>query len=198
MATTDPRIDAYIAKQGDFARPILTWIRAQMHAASPDIGEAIKWGMPFFTYQDRPLANMAAFKAHASFGFWDRAGMATGKEGEAMGQYGRLTSLADLPPEAEFCALVQAALAPIAAGDAPKRVRGAPKPDLPVPDALAQALADDALATATWDGFPPGCRREYSEWIGEAKRPETRDKRVAQTIAQLREGKKMNWKYESC
>lgn len=198
MATTDPRVDAYIAKQAEFARPILSWIREQVHGLSDEIGEGIKWGMPFFDYKGRPLANMAAFKAHASFGFWDRAGMATGKEGEAMGQYGRLTDVANLPPPAEFQALVQRAMAPIAEGTVPKRVRGVPKPDLPVPEALREALMLDAAAQATWESFPPGCRREYSEWIAEAKRPETRDKRVAQTVAQLREGKKLNWKYEKC
>ncbi|HWK37267.1 YdeI/OmpD-associated family protein [Sphingomonas sp.] len=193
---TDPRIDRYLAAQADFARPVLAWLRARVHAACPTVVETIKWGMPFFTHQGRPLANMAAFKAHVSFGFWDRAAMATGHEGEAMGQYGRIESLADLPAAAALEAEIARAVAVIDSGASTGRAPRAPKPEASVPDALAQALADDALATAAWTAFPPGCRREYCDWVADAKRPDTRDRRVAQTIAQLREGKRINWKYE--
>lgn len=195
---TDPRIDDYIARQADFARPILAWLRERVHAACPQVEESIKWSMPAFGYKGRPLAHMAAFKAHAAFGFWDRVAMATGLEHEGMGQYGRIQSLADLPDAAALEALVRRALAPIDAGTVPKRAARAAKPEAEVPEALASAMAEDEAALTTWNGFPPGCRREYCEWIGEAKRTETRDKRVAQTVAQLREGKKLNWKYETC
>ncbi len=195
---TDDRVDAYIARQADFARPILETIRARLHAACPGIEESIKWGMPFFLHRGRPLANMAAFKAHASFGFWERAGMATGKEGEAMGQYGRLTTLADLPGEAEFAGLTRQAAALIDSGAGPLRAAKAPKPEAALPEALAEALARDERAAATFDGFPPSCRREYCEWIGEARRAETQAKRVAQAIEWLREGKRRHWKYENC
>tara|TARA_Y100000815_G_scaffold162885_1_gene147809 strand:+ start:409 stop:999 length:591 start_codon:yes stop_codon:yes gene_type:complete len=194
---TDARVDAYIAKQADFAQAILREIRARMHAACPDIGEDIKWSMPFFTLQGRPLANMAGFKAHASFGFWARDAMATGKEGEAMGQFGRLTDITDLPPEAEFAALVREAVAVALAGPAPRAPKAA-KPEAEIPADLAEALARDEIAAATFHGFPPGARREYCDWIAEAKRPATREKRLADTIAWLREGKRRNWKYENC
>src|ERR1700754_11391 len=105
----DPRVDAYIASRAEFARPILEWLRARVHAAVPGAEEGIKWSMPFFSHDGRPLANMAAFKAHASFGFWNRQELATGKEGEAMGQFGRIESLADLPADAEMEAQIREA-----------------------------------------------------------------------------------------
>jgi len=194
---TDDRVDAYMAKRAEFAQPILSEIRARMHAACPEVEEAIKWGMPAFLYRGRPLANMAAFKAHASFGFWAREGIETGKEGEAMGQFGQLKRVADLPDKASFEKLVHEAIALIEAG-APTRARRAPKPEAEVPAALAEALAKDPAAKANFDAFPPGARREYCEWIADAKRDSTRDKRVADAVAWLREGKKRNWKYENC
>ncbi|CAN5464866.1 hypothetical protein BH09PSE4_BH09PSE4_20520 [soil metagenome] len=194
---TDPRVDAYIAKQADFARPILEHLRARVHAVCPEVDETIKWSRPFFEYRGRQLGIMSGFKAHASFGFWQRDAVPTGKEGEAMGQFGRLTSIADLPDDAVFDALVRDA---IAAGEAnkPKRPARVAKPEAEVPTELAKALAGDAAATKTFTEFPPSCRREYCEWVAEAKRPETREKRIAETIAALREGKRRNWKYEAC
>ncbi|WP_326525452.1 YdeI/OmpD-associated family protein [Sphingomonas sp.] len=196
--TRDPRVDAYIAGRAAFARPILIWLRERVHAAAPGVEETVKWGVPAFVFGGRPLANMAAFKAHATFGFWNRAETATGREGEAMGQMGRITALADLPGAATFETQVREAAALIASGTVAKRATKLPRPEADVPPALAGALAEDAAANATFTGFPPSCRREYCEWIAEAKRDETRRKRVAQTIEWLREGKRRNWKYENC
>lgn len=193
----DPRIDAYIATAAPFAVPVLTWLRDRVHAACPDVDETIKWGRPFFTRRGRPLANMSAFGAHASFGFWNRADLATGHEGEAMGQYGRIETLADLPDAAHIEANVRAAVALIDNG-VPKRPARPAKPEAEVPPELANALATDTAAMAIFNGFPPSGRREYCEWVAEAKRPETRDRRIVETIAMLREGKRRNWKYESC
>lgn len=194
----DALIDAYIERQADFARPILTWLRARIHAACPDVEEGIKWSMPALSYRGRPLAHMAAFKAHASFGFWYRDRLATGKEGEAMGQFGRIASLADLPDEAEMEAQVREAMALIDSGDIAKRAAKPAKPEAEVPEALAEALARDPAAAAVFDGFPPSARRDYCEWIAGAKQETTRDKRLADAIAWIREGKKRHWKYESC
>jgi len=194
----DPRIDAYIASKNDFAKPILTHLRDLIHSHAPAVEETIKWSMPFFTYKGELLANMAAFKEHAAFGFWDRLGLATGKEGDAMGQYGRLTDVATLPPDTLLLDRLDQALAKIDAGEKPKRPARGSKPEAEVPPALAAALAADAQATANWNAFPPSCRREYCEWVADAKRDETRAKRVAQTIEQTRAGKKLNWKYENC
>lgn len=206
MPEIDPRIDAYIADQAPFAQPILRHLRARLHAVCPDLAETIRWSMPSFTYKGRPLATLAAFKAHASFGFWDREALLGNKAFEdiaaadraGMGLYGKLTSLADLPSEAALDAQIRAAVARAESADRPKRPTRAPKPEAEVPAALATALAEDARANATWVAFPPGCRREYCEWIGEAKREETRAKRIAEAIGWLREGKRRNWKYENC
>ena len=204
--STDPRIDAYIAARAEFARPILHHLRARIHAVCPHVEETIKWSMPFFMVGGRPLANMAAFKAHASFGFWDRNALLSSKEFEAlaakdregMGVYGRLESLADLPDQATLDAQIREAVSRIESGERPKRAAKPPKAEAEVPAALAEALAGDAAAAKTFTDFPPSCRREYCEWIAEAKRPETRDKRIAETLAWLREGKRRNWKYENC
>jgi uncharacterized protein YdeI (YjbR/CyaY-like superfamily) len=194
----DARIDTYIAGKAEFSQPILAWLRERVHAACPEVEESVKWSMPAFTYKGKPLANMAAFKAHATFGFWDRQALATGREGEAMGQYGRIESLDDLPSAEIFEAQVRDAVARIDAGQKPARAVKPPKPEAEVPTELAEALAGDAKAAETFAGFPPGSRREYCEWIAEAKRPETKAKRVAEAVEWLREGKRRNWKYESC
>jgi len=195
--SVDPRIDAYIERQADFAKPILRHIRVRVHAACPDVIETIKWSRPFFDYKGRPLAIMSGFKAHASFGFWRRDALATGQEGEAMGQFGRLTSVADLPNDDALDAMIRAAAALIDAGDgAVKREPKRARPETEVPSELAEALAGDAAAATTFESFPPGARRDYCDWIAEAKRPETRARRVADAIDMLREGKRRNWKYE--
>lgn len=194
----DTRIDDYIAGRAPFAQPILAWLRERVHAACPPVEETIKWSIPAFVYKGKPLANMAAFKAHATFGFWHRQELKTGKEGSAMGQYGRIESLDDLPNAATLERQVKDAMALTDSGAAPKRAAKPPKPELPVPPELAEALAADAAASAHFDKFAPGQRREYCEWIAEAKRPETKAKRVAEAVSWIREGKRRNWKYENC
>jgi uncharacterized protein YdeI (YjbR/CyaY-like superfamily) len=195
----DPRIDAYIARQADFARPILEHLRAALHAACPGIEETIKWSMPSFYHKGRPLAGMAAFKAHATFGFWQHSQLIEGEKRneEAMGSFGRITSLADLPDEAELAALIRKAAALIDEGVKPARTRTVKAP-IEMPGDLAAALAANATAQATYDGFSSSCRREYLEWVTEAKRPETRAKRLAQAVEWMAEGKRRNWKYEAC
>ena len=196
----DQRIDDYIARQADFARPILAHLRDALHAACPAVEETIKWSMPAFMYKGRPLANMAAFKAHATFGFWRASEVLgeTGAERQAMGQFGRIASLADLPDDETLAALIRKAAALTDSGEKPKRVKSAPKPELATPDDLAGSLQGNAEAKATFDGFPPSARRDYVEWVVDAKRPETRAKRIAQAVEWLAEGKKRNWKYETC
>jgi hypothetical protein len=193
----DPRIDDYIAGRAAFALPILTHLRGRLHAACPELGETIKWGMPAFTYRGRPLANMAAFKAHASFGFWDRAALTTGREGSGMGQYGRIASLADLPPDAELDSAIRAQMALIDSGARTRRAARTPKPEATVPAALRHALDADPAARAVFDDrFAPSHRREYCEWIAEAKRPATQQARIAQALEWIRDGKQRNWKYQ--
>ncbi|HEX8624945.1 MAG TPA: YdeI/OmpD-associated family protein [Allosphingosinicella sp.] len=198
--STDPRIDSYIARQADFGRPILDHLRSAVHAACPQAEETMKWSMPHFLYKGQMLAGMAAFKAHATFGFWRAKEVLgeTGAERDAMGQFGRLASVADLPPDEVLHALVRKAMALTDAGTRPARAKAAPKAELETPPDLSAALDANPAARATFDGFPPGGRREYVEWVAEAKRPETRDKRIAQAVEWMAEGKRRNWKYENC
>jgi uncharacterized protein YdeI (YjbR/CyaY-like superfamily) len=196
---TDPRIDAYIARQADFARPILEHLRKAVHEACPDCEETLKWSSPTFMYRGEMLASMAAFKAHATFGFW-KGSLVVG-EGEAqmsgMGQFGKLGAVADLPPPARLTELIKKAMKLTEEGvKAPRNKH--PKAPFAVPDDLRRAMDANQAAAATFDGFPPSCQREYVEWVTEAKREETRAKRLAQSIEWLAEGKKRNWKYENC
>jgi len=193
----DPRIDAYIEKQADFARPILAQIRDTLHAAG-EIEESIKWSMPAFLYKGRPLANMAAFKAHAVMGFWQGQQIGNGEaRNGAMGEFGRLTSVEDLPDRETLLDLARKAMTLVDEGVKPVRNKTVKEP-IAMPDDLAQTLAANPAAQATYDGFPPSCQREYLEWVVEAKRPETRAKRIAQAVEWMAEGKRRNWKYESC
>jgi uncharacterized protein YdeI (YjbR/CyaY-like superfamily) len=195
----DPRIDDYIARQADFARPILEHIRRTLHSAGPELEETIKWGMPHFTCGGRTVAGMAAFKAHATLSFHQaEAVLGTGVgESGAMGQFGRLASFADLPGEEELKGIVRRAAALAAQGPKP-RPKKTPKPELETPADLASALEANTAARAGFEAFPPGCRREYVEWVVEAKRPETRARRIAQAVEWMAEGKRRNWKYENC
>lgn len=194
----DPRVDAYIAKAAPFAQPILTHLRQLMHRQVPGVEEAIKWSMPFFMLNGSPLANMAAFKAHAAFGFWRHAEVTGTEEREgAMGSLGKLVSLDDLPSDAELAALIAKAVA-LTGENKPKPAPVKRKPALDLPDDLGAALAANGAAQAQWDAFSPGKRRDYIEWVVEAKRDDTRAKRIATTIAQVAEGKDRNWKYKSC
>jgi uncharacterized protein YdeI (YjbR/CyaY-like superfamily) len=203
MPTLDPRIDAYIAKSAEFAQPILARIRERVHGALPEVEESIKWGMPHFMYQGKILCGMAAFKAHCTFGFWHgKAVVGAAASDEAMGQLGRITSLKELPSATRMKAWVKAAIAERAVVAAQPKVRKVAKasPYDAVPEDLAAALAKKANAAArkTFDAFPPGCRREYIEWIVTAKQDATRERRLTQTLEWLAAGKRRNWKYENC
>ena len=203
MGTRDPRIDAYIEKSADFAKPILTHLREVVHAACPDVEETMKWSMPHFMYRSSILCGMASFKGHATFGFWN-GGQVVGENGgdareRAMGQFGRITSVKDLPPRKEIAGYVKEAMKLKEAGvkrAAPSRT-GRPR-EVAVPAALAAALERNAEARAAFERFSPSHRREYSEWVAEAKTDATRERRVATTIEWVTEGKSRNWKYEKC
>lgn len=195
----DPRIDAYIERAAPFAQPILEHVRALVHEACPQVEETIKWGMPTFVHAGAILCGMAAFKQHASFGFWKHAlVVGEGEPRDGMGSYGKLVSLDDLPPKRTLLAHLRKAVALNEAGVKSPARKSAPKPPPVTPADLAAALSGAPAAQAAFDAFPPGCRREYIEWIVEAKRAETRSRRVAEAVAWIAEGKRRNWKYERC
>lgn len=200
MGKRDARVDAYIAKSAEFARPILSEARKRMHTACPEVEETIKWSMPNFVYAGRTLAHMAAFKQHASFGFWQHAQVIGGQaQAEGMGSYGKLASVADLPPKRRMQADIKRAMKLNEAGGKASgpRKSGAAKPPPEAPPDLLAALAKNRKAGATFDAFPPSAKREYVDWIVEAKREDTRRKRLAQAVEWMAEGKRRHWKYES-
>ena len=194
----DSGIDAKIGAAAPFARPILTHLRALVHQSIPDVGEAIKWGMPHFTYRGKNIAGMAAFKAHCAFMIHGE-----GRQGEnsgGMGSFGKIGSLDDLPPDAELIAKLRAAQARIdEEGTAQRRKAAGTKPaarTIEVPADFGVALAANPAAALFFDGLAPSHRYEYLEWITGAKRDETRAKRIGQALEWLAEGRRRNWKYE--
>lgn len=200
MGIRDPRVDAYIAQAAEFAQPILIWLRDVVHRHCPEVEESIKWGFPHFLYHGM-LCSMAAFKQHCAFGFWKGTQfVADARNDEAMGQFGRITSLQEAPGEQLLAGYIRQAMQFNVSGTRPTRkARGtAPKPPAEVPEDLAAALKKNKKAAAVFEGFSNTNRREYIEWIGEAKRAETRAKRLAQTLEWLAEGKTRNWKYLDC
>ncbi|MFZ2492979.1 MAG: YdeI/OmpD-associated family protein [Thermoanaerobaculia bacterium] len=197
MGTRDPRIDAYIEKSAPFAQPILRHIREIVHEACPDIEETMKWSMPHFDHKGM-VCGMAAFKAHCTFGFWKGSLLFEdgAKSDEAMGQMGRLTSVKDLPSKKELVRLIRRAVQLNDDGVKPAKVRPPkPKTDIAPPEELVAALARNAAARETFERFPPSHRREYVEWIAEAKTAPTRQRRIEQAVEWIAEGKQRNWKY---
>jgi uncharacterized protein YdeI (YjbR/CyaY-like superfamily) len=199
MPKKNPKVDAYIADAAGFARPILKHLRKVVHVGCPGVEETIKWGFPHFVYNGN-IAGMAAFKAHCSFGFWKGAlifGPEKAEERDGMGQFGRITRIADLPDEKTLIGYVRQAAHLNEAGiKAPRAAKPKPRPAPKVPNDLAAALAKNAQARQIFEIFSRSKQREYVEWVTEAKRKETRQQRIATSIEWLAEGKSRNWKYE--
>jgi uncharacterized protein YdeI (YjbR/CyaY-like superfamily) len=197
MPANDPRIDAYIAKSAPFAQPILTHFRALVHRALPAVEEGIKWSMPAFMIGGKNVAGMAAFKAHCAIMIYGEGRIG---DNPGMGGYGKVTALSDLPSDAELEAGLREAAQRVAnSGTALKpKVNKQHNPEIAMPDDFAAALAAAPQAKAVLEGFAPGQRRDYLEWITEAKQAATRQKRIAQAVEWLAEGKKRHWKYENC
>jgi uncharacterized protein YdeI (YjbR/CyaY-like superfamily) len=197
MGTRDPRVDAYIARSAEYARPILSHLREIVHSACPDVEETLKWNAPHFMYRGM-LAGMSAFKAHCAFGFW-KGSLVTGGDGgleaQAMGQFGRITSLDDLPPKRVIAGFVKQAMKLNEEGVRTPKRRKTPTPDPVMPAELAEALRKNPEARATFEAFSPSHRREYVDWIAEAKGEDTRQRRLANAIKWMAEGKARNWKY---
>jgi len=204
MGTKDPRIDAYIAKSADFAKPIQKHIRKLVHAACPGVEETMKWSMPYFMHNGI-LCSMAAFKNHCSFRLWKGAllfgnGRAAGnKQDEGMGQFGRINAISDLPREKVLIGYIKEAVRLNKTG---VKLTPRPKPkekkELIVPSELMSALKENKRALAAFENFSYSHKKEYVEWITEAKREETRKKRVATAIEWMTEGKSRHWKYVKC
>ena len=197
-----PAVDAYIEKAPPFSRPVLKRIRRVFHRASPKVEEAMKWGTPHFVHEGI-VGGMAAFKKHVAFGFWNARSMK-----DPAGLFGdapkaspfaiKVASVDELPPDDVLAAYVREAVALNESGEKRKPARAKRKPAVRAPKDLMDALKDDAEAISVWKGFTPGKRREYVDWILEAKRDATRAKRIETTVAWVSEGKEKNWKYRGC
>jgi uncharacterized protein YdeI (YjbR/CyaY-like superfamily) len=203
MGKRDIQVDAYIAKSQPFAQPILNHIRELVHQVVPEVEESIKWSFPHFNYKGT-LCSMASFKAHCSLGFWkasllkDPKGFINLKEDQGMGSFGKISSLKDLPPDSvlkQF--LKQAARLNEEGVKVPAKKTIKEKKELIEPEYFLKALAKNKKAEACWDQFSYSHRKEYLEWITDAKREETRDKRILTALEWMAEGKGRNWQYES-
>ncbi|HXV40711.1 MAG TPA: YdeI/OmpD-associated family protein [Steroidobacteraceae bacterium] len=198
----NPAVDAYIAKSAAFARPILTRVRGLMHKACPKIEETIKWGVPHFEYQG-VVASMAAFKQHASVGFWkqklmpDPARLFPAAGDSSMGGR-KFRSVDELPSDAVLLRYIKAAVALNEQGLKLPNAGRKKKPPPRLPADLAAALKKNPKAKATYDAFPPSHKREYVEWITEAKQEATRLKRLQTAIEWMAQGKSRHWKYQDC
>jgi uncharacterized protein YdeI (YjbR/CyaY-like superfamily) len=201
MGTRDDRVDAYIAKSAEFARPILNHLRDVVHAACPEVEETMKWSRPHFVYKGM-LCGMSAFKEHCAFGFWNRSlvlekGRDDVKDG--MGQFGRITQVSDLPSKKILSGYIKEAMKLNDAGvKSPTRSKPKTPREVVVPDDLSIALQKNKKALAAFEKFPPSHKREYIEWITEAKTDATRSRRLETAIEWMAEGKPRNWKYMNC
>jgi hypothetical protein len=199
MGARDERIDRYVEGSEPFARPILRHLRELVHATCPEVEETVKWGMPYFTYQGI-LCGMASFGQHCVFGFWQGqriVGDDVGRPSEAMGQFGRIRSLDDLPGDEVIAGMIREAMRLNERGEAGrggrKRRTGA---EAELPPDLQQALEENDAARLTFERFPPSKRREYVEWVVEAKREETRQRRIRTAVEWLAEGRSRHWKHQ--
>jgi len=189
----NPSVDAYIAAAPAFAKPILEYLRDAVHTGCPDVEETMKWSSPHFMYKGM-LCGMAAFKSHCAFGFW-KGKLIVPERPEAMGQFGRIASLSDLPRDSVLLGYVREAARLNETGTKVARKPPQPKKALATPPDLAAALKKNAKARATFEGFSPSHKREYVKWITEAKTEETRKKRLDTAVEWMAEGKPRNWKY---
>ncbi len=202
-ANRDRRMDKYISGAPDFAKPILNHLRDLIHTACPEVEETMKWSRPHFLHNGL-LCGMSAFKHHCAFGFW-LGEMVLGEtckpgtENNGAGQFGRITSLADLPGDKQLLAYIKKA---VKLNESGAKRTAAPRPagdrELIIPDYLTGALKKNKKAQAAFEAFSYSHKKEYVEWITEAKREETRQKRIETMLTWLTEGKSRNWKYTNC
>ena len=203
MGKPNKAIDAYIAKSADFAKPILTHIRELVHKACPDAEEKMKWSFPHFDYKDEMMCSMAAFKQHCAFSFWkaslmkDSSLVDNAKSEVSMGHLGRITSLKELPADKKMIAYIKEAMDLNDRGiKLPPKVVATEKKELIVPDYFLEALRKNKKAKETFDNYAYSHKKEYLEWITEAKTEATRNKRMETALEWLAEGKSRHWKYK--
>ena len=201
MGKSDKRVELYIGKSAGFAQPILWHIVEVVHKACPEAEETMKWSFPHFMYKGSNLCSMAAFKQHCAFGFWLGSKMKdtnkilnTGKNKTAMGHLGQIKSLKDLPPDKILIAYIKEAMSLIDKGVKLEKAPAAKKP-VKVPAFFIHALKKNKKALSTFESFSPSHKKEYVEWVTEAKMESTRNTRLKTAIQWMSEGKSRHWKY---
>lgn len=203
MESIDHRIDQYILNSQEFAQPILIHLRELIHSSCPNVKETIKWGMPSFDYKG-PLCTFAAFKFHAVFSIWKNSLLTDpmnylkpqkSEGGEAMGQFGKLTNINQLPPDDVILNFIIQAMELNEVGiNLPKKTKSN-NSEVNIPNDLIIALNKNSDALNTFQNFSASQKREYTLWIMEAKTESTRIKRLDTAIVWMAEGKIRNWKY---
>jgi uncharacterized protein YdeI (YjbR/CyaY-like superfamily) len=204
MSIKDKRIDVYIQKAQPFAQPILKKLRVLVHKACPDVEETMKWSFPHFNYSGGTICSMASFKQHMAFGFWkasimkDPHKILQKAEREAMGHLGRITSAKDLPADNILLDYIKEAVRLNKEGvKVERKPKSAVKKELVIPDYFTKAVSKNKKAIKTFEEFSYSHKKEYVEWITEAKTEETRNSRLKTAVEWLSEGKSRMWKYES-
>jgi uncharacterized protein YdeI (YjbR/CyaY-like superfamily) len=205
MAAIDHRIDDYINKSAEFAKPVLQHLRKIVHTACPDVKETIKWGFPNFEYAGAILCSMAAFKQHCTFGFWLGSLLSdpenlleTVGEKTSMGSFGPLKSINDLPEEEVLCRYIKEAMLLNEKGVKTKKEKPTRPKEIETPNFFLNALQGNPTAMAAYEKFSPSHKKEYVEWLTEAKTEATRDRRIATALEWITSGKTRNWKYNKC
>lgn len=200
MSQKDKRVDSYIAKSQDFAKPILKHLRELVHKACPDVEETMKWSFPHFDYAGGTICSMASFKQHAVFGFWKASIMKDPHKilqgTDAMGHFGKLKSMKDLPSDKILIEFIKEAVRLNEDGiKLPSKTKTGQKKELLIPDYFMKAVSKNKKALKTFEGFSPTNKREYVEWVTGAKTEETKNNRLATAVEWMADGKKRNWKY---
>jgi len=203
MSAKDKRVDLYINKSADYAKPILNHIRELVHKACPEVEETIKWGFPHFDYKGSMMCSMASFKQHCAFGFWktsimkDPNNIFKRDENTAMGSFGQIKNLGDLPKDKIFIEYIRQAVKLNEEGvKLPAKSNPAQQKELVVPDYFIKAMNKNKKALNTFISLSPSKKKEYVEWVTEAKTEETKNKRLETAVEWMSEGKSRNWKYE--
>jgi uncharacterized protein YdeI (YjbR/CyaY-like superfamily) len=198
----NPELDDYLAKSAGFAKPIMQHLRELLHETCPEIVEEIKWGIPHFDYKGEMMCIFAAHKNHCSFTFWKESLMSDQKFKEnpslqASKRYlGKIISLSDLPSDKQLVAYIKEAMA-LNENGVKLVPRKSEKPkNIAIPDYFAKELAAKPKVKKIFDSKSDSFRKDYLVWITDAKTETTRQKRIAESLEWIAEGKGRFWKYD--
>lgn len=198
MSNHNKKVDEYIFKMADFAKPILTHLRQIIFETCPDVEEDIKWGIPHYGYKGDHLVMMAGFKQHCSFSLYkaelmkDKMIQESVKAGKKFGYMDKVKDLSELPNKKVLTAYIKEAMELNSSGiSKPKVVKE--KVEVVAPKEFIEALEQDKIAFSVYESKSPSFRKNYIIWIADVKTDETRQKRITQSLEWIREGKDRFW-----